>query len=76
MYGAAVLDWPDWRQQEAFEDLDGVLAWNLLQGGEYFQTLRAEGLYDSYFLATRHRERAREMALVRATSRQCRGMDP
>ena len=76
MYGAACLDWPPWRKEEAFEDLKGVWCWNMLQGGEYFAGLGAEGLYNLAMEATRDAEFARELAMRRATSRQCRGDDP
>lgn len=48
----------------------------MLQNGQYFSALPAEGLYDLVMEATRNQELARQMALARATARQCQGAAP
>lgn len=65
-----------WRQEEAYDDLQGILTWKMLQNGQYFAALPAEGLYDLVMEATRNQELARQMALARATARQCQGAAP
>lgn len=71
-----VSNWPAWRKQAYWNNIDSVIAWDMLHNYHFMSETNAEGLYDMALAGTRSEERAREMAGRRAMSRMEKNLDP